>query len=98
LNFQKIQKKYQSVVNELVHLCINFHHEILCILSSVKITKLQIWEYEQYHVKIFQILSNLSFFLSLNYKVFCIQILHARSVRSDFFGKVSCPFDGSSGI
>jgi hypothetical protein len=50
---KKKQKKYQSVVNELVYyLCLNFHHEIPCILSSVKITKLQIWEHtehEQYH-------------------------------------------------
>jgi hypothetical protein len=46
LSFQKIQKKYKSVVNELVYLCINFYQEIPCILSSVKITKLQIWEHE----------------------------------------------------
>jgi hypothetical protein len=80
-SFKKNQK-YQSVVNELVYLCINFHHEIPYILPSVKITKLQIWEHEQYHFQIFQILSNLSFFLSLNYKVFCIQTLHTRIVRS----------------
>jgi hypothetical protein len=80
--FKKIQKKYQSVVNKLVYMCLNFHHEIPCILSSVKITKLQIWEHEQYHFQIFQILFNLSFLLSLKYKVFCIQNLHVHSIRS----------------
>jgi hypothetical protein len=61
---------------------------------------LQIWEHEQYHFRIFQILFNLSFLLSLNYKVFCIQILHARSVRSwlhpdiflELFGNFKCRF------
>jgi hypothetical protein len=48
LKFQKNTKKYQSVVNESVYLYINFHHEIPCILPSVKITKLQIWSHEQY--------------------------------------------------
>jgi hypothetical protein len=47
-SFKKIQKKYQSVVNESVYLYMNFHHEIPRILPSVKITKLQIWEHEQY--------------------------------------------------
>jgi hypothetical protein len=47
-SFKKIQKKYQSVVNESVYLYINFHHEIPCILPLVKITKLQIWAHEQY--------------------------------------------------
>jgi hypothetical protein len=82
LSFKKIKKKYQSVGNELVYMCVNFHHEIPCILSSVKITKLQIWEHEQYNFQIFQILSNFCFLLSLKYNVFCIQNVHARSVRS----------------
>jgi hypothetical protein len=82
LSFKNNQKKYQSVVNELVYMCLNFHHEISCIQSSVKLTKLQILEHEQYHFQIFQILHNLSFFQSLKYKVFCIQNLHARSIFS----------------
>jgi glutathionylspermidine synthase len=52
-SFKKIHKKYQSVVNELVYMCLNFHHEIPCIQSSVKITTLQIRKHEQYHFQIF---------------------------------------------
>jgi hypothetical protein len=36
-----VSKKNQSVVNELFYPFLNFHHEISCTLSSVKI-KLQI--------------------------------------------------------
>jgi hypothetical protein len=39
LNFEKIQKKYQSVVYDLFYQCVKFYYKISYILSSAKITK-----------------------------------------------------------
>jgi hypothetical protein len=40
LNFEKIQKKYQSVVYDLFYQCVKFYYKISYILSSAKITKI----------------------------------------------------------
>jgi hypothetical protein len=40
LKFEKIQKKYQSVVYDLFYQCVKFYYEISYILSSAKITKI----------------------------------------------------------
>jgi hypothetical protein len=82
LNSEKNQKKYQSVVYHLFYLCVNLFYEIPCILFSAKMTKFQIWEHICRSENMFQKLSNLSFLLSLQYKVFDNKNLHGHSIRS----------------
>jgi hypothetical protein len=40
LKFEKIQKKYQSVVYDFFYQCVQFYYEIPYILSSEKRTKI----------------------------------------------------------
>jgi hypothetical protein len=37
--FEKNKKKYESVVHDLLYLCVNFYYKIRCILFLTKITK-----------------------------------------------------------